>query len=482
MTIRAHTAAVVLAAGLGTRFKSAQPKVMHPVAGRTMLGHVLEAIRPLGCAQVVVVVGHQAETVAAEARRADLPGLTTVLQAERRGTGHATSRALTALDEDITDVLVVPGDTPLMTGATLERLADVDPDAEGTLISVEVDDPSGYGRVLREDTGQVAGIVEEADATDTQLGLREVNAGMYRFDRRALGGALDKLDTDNAQGEQYLTDAVEILVAAGGRVTAVLGSAEEVAGVNDRVQLADAARVLRRRALEELMRAGVTVVDPQATYVDVGVEVGRDSVLLPGCLLEGATRVGEATSIGPYSRLVDARVGDRATVAQSVLIEATVDDEATVGPFAYLRPGTRLGRGAKAGTFVELKQTAVGPRSKVPHLTYLGDTTVGRDVNVGAGTITCNYDGATKHPTEIADGAFIGSDTMLVAPVRVGPGAYTGAGSAITRDVPADALAVERAEQRTVEGWAARRRAGRHHTGGEPPDSATSQDRPGAQD
>lgn len=449
---RNQTAAVVLAAGLGTRFRSDLAKVMHEVAGRTMLRHILEALRPLDLAQVVVVVGYQADQVAAEAEAAGLDGLTTALQEDQLGTGHAVAQALPELEEGIERVLVLPGDAPLLTSDTLDEL--MAGDAAGILLTTEPDDPTGYGRILRDDAGRVVGIVEEADATQSQKGLREVNAGTYVFDRGRLEEAVGELDADNAQGEQYLTDVVEILVADGAEVRAVLAPQDEVRGVNDRVQLSEAGALLRDRALEHMMREGATVVDPSATYVDVGVTVGRDTVILPGCILEGETRIGSGTTIGPYTHLVDAEVEDGARVTRSVVLEASVGPDADVGPFSYLRPGTRLERGAKAGAFVEIKKSTVGEGSKVPHLTYMGDTTVGRGANVGAGTVTVNYDGYDKHETRIGDDAFIGSGSMLMAPVDIGDGAYVAGGSAITDDVPDDALGIGRARQVNKEGWA----------------------------
>ena len=443
---------MVLAAGLGTRFRSDLAKVMHEVAGRTMLRHILEVLRPLELGQVVVVVGHQADQVTEEAEAADVPGLTTALQADQLGTGHAAAQALPTLDDDIDRVLVMPGDAPLLTPETLGRL--LDQDAPAVLLTTELDDPTGYGRILRDDSGNVVGIVEEADATDAQRGLREVNAGMYVFDLAPLADALQDLDSDNAQGEQYLTDVVEILVDDDVPVRAVLAPQDEVQGVNDRVQLATAGAELRRRTLERLMREGATIIDPRSTYVDVGVTAGRDTVIHPGCILEGETRIGEGAEIGPYTRLVDAEVEDGATVTRSVVLEASVGPDATVGPFSYLRPGTRLARGAKAGAFVEIKKSTVGEGSKVPHLTYMGDTTVGRDANVGAGTVTVNYDGYDKHETHIGDEAFIGSGSMLMAPIRIGDRAFVAGGSAVTDDVPDDALAIGRARQVNKEGWA----------------------------
>ncbi|MDP8978041.1 MAG: bifunctional UDP-N-acetylglucosamine diphosphorylase/glucosamine-1-phosphate N-acetyltransferase GlmU [Actinomycetota bacterium] len=445
--------AVVLAAGKGTRFRSERPKVLHAVAGRTMLRWVLEALRPLGLQRVVVVVGHHGDDVRAEAETAGLDGLVVVDQAEQRGTGHAVrvtadAGALDGLDT----VLVLPGDVPLMQAAPLGVLLASHAGHAATLLTTELDDPTGYGRVLRNADGRVERIVEESDADEAQRAVGEVATSVYAFAGTELVGALATLRSDNVQGEEYLTDVVELLRP----VAAVRANATVVAGVNDRRQLADAGAVLRRRILDALMRDGVTVVDPAATYVGPDVVVRPDAVLLPGTHLEGGTRVEGDAVVGPDSRLVDAVVQRGATVAHSVLLGASVGPGAVVGPFAYLRPGVRLEAGAKAGSFVEMKQTVVGENSKVPHLSYLGDATVGRDVNVGAGTITCNYDGRAKHPTVIEDGAFIGSDTMLVAPVRVGTRAVTGAGSAITKDVSPAALAVERAQQRTVPGYADR--------------------------
>ncbi|MDQ3932167.1 MAG: bifunctional UDP-N-acetylglucosamine diphosphorylase/glucosamine-1-phosphate N-acetyltransferase GlmU [Actinomycetota bacterium] len=451
-------AGVVLAAGLGTRFRSDQAKVMHRIGGRTLLRHVLEALRPLGLSQVVVVVGHQSEDVASEAMAAGLPRLATVLQRQQLGTGHAAAQALRALDEAAERVLIVPGDTPLLSAATLERLLGEGAHASAALLTGQFHDPTGYGRILRDESGRVQGVVEESDATEQQRSLREANAGMYLFERGCLADALGRLAPINAQGELYLTDVVGILVGDGREVGTVSTAAEEVSGVNDRVQLAAAGAILRDRLLERLMRDGVTVVDPATTYVDVDVSVGRDSILLPGCLLEGRTRIGQRVTLGPYTRVVDAEVEDGASVAQSVVVGASVGPGAAVGPFTYLRPGTRLERGAKAGGFVEMKNAIIGEGSKVPHLSYVGDARLGRDVNFSAGAITCNYDGFRKHETVIEDGAFVGSDNMLVAPVRVGRGAFTAAGSVITKDVPDNALALERNEQRTVEGWAARKR------------------------
>lgn len=450
-------AAVVLAAGKGTRFRSEQAKVLHQVAGRTMLRWVLEALRPLDLDRVVVVVGHQADEVAAEAEAA-LPGVRTVLQAEQNGTGHAVRVALDSGELDGMDtLLVLPGDSPLVTADALGDLVNRHT-PPATMVVTTLGDPTGYGRVLRDGDGRVVRIVEERDATDEQRAIREVGTSMYAFAAEPLRAALKGVTTDNAQGEQYLTDVIGLL-AADAAVGAVAAAPDVVAGVNDRAELAGAGAALRGRILDGLMRDGVTIVDPAATYVGAEVTVAHDALLLPGTHLEGTTSIGAGATVGPDSRLVDTTVEDGATVTYSVLLSASVGPGASVGPFAYLRPGTRLESRSKVGTFVEVKGSTVGEGSKVPHLSYVGDATIGRDVNVGAASVTANYDGYAKHRTVIGDGAHLGVDTMLVAPVTVGENAYTGAGSVITKDVPDGALAVERTEQRTVEGYADRHAA-----------------------
>jgi bifunctional UDP-N-acetylglucosamine pyrophosphorylase/glucosamine-1-phosphate N-acetyltransferase len=457
-------AAVVLAAGKGTRFRSDLAKVLHPATGRTLLRWVLEALRELDLDRVVVVVGHQADDVRREAEAAGLDGLVVVEQAEQRGTGHAVRRAVEdgALDR-VGTVLVVPGDSPMLTGDALRAVLDAHPGRAATLLTAHLDDPTGYGRVVRDPQGLVERVVEERDATAEQRRITEVNTSVYAFDRERLAAEVGRLASDNAQGEEYLTDVVAPMVPAG--VAAVSAPADVVAGVNDRAELAAAAAALRARILDRLMLAGTTVVDPTTTYVGADVVTEPDAVLLPGTHLEGTTRIGRDAVIGPDSRLVDTTVEAGATVQYSVVVGASIGPGATVGPFTHLRPGTRLEARSKAGAFVEIKKSVVGEGSKVPHLSYIGDTTIGRDANIGAATVTVNYDGFDKHATVIGDRARVGSDTMLVAPVTVGAEAYTGAGSVITRDVPDGALAVERNDQRIVPGYAQRRRErseGRH--------------------
>jgi bifunctional UDP-N-acetylglucosamine pyrophosphorylase / glucosamine-1-phosphate N-acetyltransferase len=451
---------VVLAAGEGKRFRSAVPKPLHPVAGRPLLWHVLAAAAPLKADRTVVVVGSGADQVAAAVDGFDLGPVDFAVQADQRGTGDALATAMPLLDGDGDgDVLVLSGDTPLITAALLEGLLDAHRSvrAAATLLTCTLEDPTGYGRILRDADGAVTGVVEERDATPAQRRLREVGAGMYVFRRSALD-SLAELRPDNDQGEYYLPDLVPQVLAGGGLVATAEGPEEETRGVNDRVELAEAAAVLRRRLLERLMLGGVTVTDPATTYVDADVQVGQDTVLAPLTFLEAGTRVGARCRLGPNVRLVGCTVGDDATVSQAVAVSSAIGPRAVVGPFASLRPGSDLGDGAKAGTFVEVKNSTIGSGSKVPHLSYVGDADIGAGANVGAGTVVVNYDGVHKHRTIVGDGAFIGSDTMLVAPVTVGSGAQTAAGSTITKDVPPDALAIERSDQRTIEGWAARRR------------------------
>ncbi len=452
-------AVVILAAGQGTRFRSDTAKVLHQAAGRSLVGHVLEAVRPLQIGQVVVVVGHQADEVTADVEAAGFTGLVTVTQQEQLGTGHAVQQAMPALADGIRRVLVLPGDTPLLTSEALAELFTATQDAAAAMLTFELDDPTGYGRVVRGDDGGVDRIVEQRDANDAELAIREANAGMYLVDRQLLAGALESLGHDNAQGELYLTDVVAILRGGDHLVVPVVVAESIVAGVNDRAQLAEAAVQLRRRHLNRLMReVGVTVIDPATTYLDVDVEVGRDTVLLPGTILERGTRVGERASVGPNTHLTACEVGDDATVHSSRGDDAIIGDGATVGPFAHLRTGTRLAPGTKVGAYVETKNAEIGRGSKVPHLAYIGDATVGEKVNLACGVITVNFDGKDKHHTTVEDGAFVGCDTMLVAPITIGAGAYTAAGSTLTDDVPAEALAIGRARQTNKDGWARGRR------------------------
>jgi bifunctional UDP-N-acetylglucosamine pyrophosphorylase/glucosamine-1-phosphate N-acetyltransferase len=458
----ALAAVVVLAAGQGTRMRSSTPKVLHSLGGRSLLGHVLAAVEPLHAGTTVVVVGAGREAVE-EHLAAIAPDALPVLQAEQRGSGHAAAVALDAVPDVDGPVLLVNGDAPLLRAATVGALVDAHR-AAGSVLSVltaEVEDPAGLGRIVRDDAGRVTAIVEERDATPEQRTIREINAGVYVGDAAALRRTLARIGADNDQGEQYVTDVLALLVAEGAPVGGMRAEdPDDVLGCNDRRELADRRRTLNDRVLDDLMRAGVTVVDPQTTWVDVTATVEADALLEPGTQLRGTTTVAAGAVVGPDTTLLDTAVGAGASVVRSHCLGADIGPAATVGPFSYLRPGTRLARGSKVGAFVEAKNVEVGEDSKVPHLTYVGDATIGRGANIGAATVFVNYDGVAKHHTTIGDQVRIGSDTMLVAPVTVGDGAYTAAGSVITDDVPPGAMAVARSPQRNVAGWVGRRRSG----------------------
>ena len=455
-------AVVVLAAGEGIRMRSRMPKMLHGFGGRSLLGHVLAAVEPLGAEHTVVVVGHAREAVT-DHLAAIAPAAVTVVQERQDGTGSATRIALEPLPAGASGaVLVVPGDAPLLRPETLGELLAVHAreGAAATMLTSVAADPTGYGRVVRTRDGSVERVVEHKDASPDELLIDEVAAGVYAFDVAALRDALSRLSTDNAQAEYYLPDVVAIVRSDGRRVAALVTGTVETAGVNDRVQLAEAARVYNQRLLEQHMRAGVTVVDPATTWVDATVRLEPDVVLRPSVELRGTTSIAEGAEIGPQTTLTDTVVGAEARVDRAVAVSAEIGAGVTVGPFAYLRPGTKLADGVHIGTYVEVKNSEVGPGSKVPHLTYVGDATIGAESNVGAATVFVNYDGVEKHRSTVGDHVRIGSDTMIVAPVTIGDGAYTAAGSVITQDVPPGAMAVARAAQRNVKGWVARRRAG----------------------
>ncbi len=457
-------AVVVLAAGEGTRMKSATPKVLHELCGRSLVGHVLAAAGALRPEHLVVVVGHAREQVAGHLA-AIAPEARTAVQEEQNGTGHAVRRGLEELGGTVDGtVVVVCGDTPLLTAETLTALSATH-GADGnavTVLTAEVPDATGYGRIVRDGaSGAVTAIVEHKDASESQRAIREINSGVFAFDGRLLAEALGKVRTDNSQGEEYLTDVLGILREAGHRVGAsVAADHREIAGINNRVQLSEARRVLNDRLLTAAMLAGVTVVDPATTWVDVSVTFERDAVVHPGTQLHGTTHLAEGAEVGPNSRLTDTRVGAGARVDNTVAVGAEVGEGATVGPYAYLRPGTRLGPAAKVGTYVETKNASIGEGTKIPHLSYVGDATIGDHTNIGAASVFVNYDGEHKHHTTVGSHCKTGSDNMFVAPVTIGDGAYTAAGSVITKDVPAGSLAVARGQQRNIEGWVARKRPG----------------------
>ncbi|MDQ0961288.1 bifunctional UDP-N-acetylglucosamine pyrophosphorylase/glucosamine-1-phosphate N-acetyltransferase [Streptomyces sp. B4I13] len=457
-------AVVVLAAGEGTRMKSAIPKVLHELCGRSLVGHVLAAARELDPENLVVVVGHAREKVTAHLAEVDA-AVRTAVQEEQNGTGHAVRMGLDQLGGGVDGtVVVVCGDTPLLTGATLAELAATH-HADGnavTVLSAEVPDATGYGRIVRDEaSGAVTAIVEHKDADDAVLSIREINSGVFAFDGQLLADALKQVRTDNSQGEEYLTDVLGILREAGHRVGAsVAADHREIAGINNRVQLSEARRILNDRLLTAAMLSGVTVIDPATTWMDVTVTFERDAVVHPGTQLHGSTRIGEGAEVGPNSRLTDTVVGAGARVDNTVSNDSEIGAGASVGPFAYLRPGTRLGTKSKIGTFVEAKNASLGEGTKVPHLSYVGDATIGEYSNIGAASVFVNYDGESKHHTTVGSHCKTGSDNMFVAPVTVGDGAYTAAGSVITKDVPPGSLAVARGQQRNIEGWVARKRPG----------------------
>lgn len=452
---------VILAAGEGTRMKSQRPKVLHEIAGRSLLGHVLAAVETLTPKHVRVVVGSGREKVE-EHIAAIAPKVTTVFQEHRGGTGHAAQLALADLKSSGT-ILILAGDTPMLTGESLAQLLEGHHAGGFTasVLTAEHPDPTGYGRIIRGDDDSLVRIVEEKDADEFEKAIEEINSGVYAFDAVKLAGAIGKLRNDNAQGELYLTDVIEILRNDGGKIAAVcIEDFTETLGVNDRVQLAEAAALLRDRINEKLMRSGVTIVDPASTWVDATSTISQDVTLLPGTAISGESTIGAGAVIGPRTTLVDCTVANGAEIKESYATSAVIGENASVGPFTFLRAGTNLAANTRAGAFVEMKNATVGEGSKVPHLSYVGDASIGEGSNIGAATIFVNYDGVEKHHTTVGDHVRIGSDSMLVAPVTIGDGAYTAAGSVITEDVPAGAMGVGRAKQRNVIGWVLRKRPG----------------------
>ncbi|MCI8468313.1 MAG: bifunctional UDP-N-acetylglucosamine diphosphorylase/glucosamine-1-phosphate N-acetyltransferase GlmU [Eggerthellaceae bacterium] len=446
-----ETAAIVLAAGAGTRMKSKKPKVAHEVLGRPLVRWVVDAARQAGADRVVTVVGHGRDAVEPLVQDTDV-----VVQAAQRGTADAVLSCKDALAGFEGSVVVLSGDCPLITADTIAALSRVreEQGAAVVVLTMDMDDPFGYGRIVRDPSGEVERIVEQKDATPEEAALAECNSGFYCFDAQALFEALAQVNSDNAQGEFYLTDVLAICRAAGRPVVALRADdPAECLGVNSRAQLAQATKVMQRRINAAHLAAGVTMTDPDTVWIGPDVAIERDVELLPQVMLMGVTSIGEDSVIGPNTRLTDTRVGRGCVIDETIAVEAVIDDGATCGPRAYLRPGAHLCEGAKAGTHVEIKKSTVGKGSKVPHLSYVGDATIGENVNLGAGTITCNYDGARKWPTVIGDDVFVGSSTMLVAPVTIGDDAVIGAGSVITEDVSAGALGLGRARQTEKPGW-----------------------------
>jgi bifunctional UDP-N-acetylglucosamine pyrophosphorylase/glucosamine-1-phosphate N-acetyltransferase len=453
------TVVVILAAGKGTRMRSELAKVLQRAGGRPLIEHVVSACQPLKPAQILAVVGHQAADVTAVVTELDAQ---TVVQQPQRGTGHAVQVARRAMRKSAKLALVVPGDTPLLRAATLAALLDTHRrgEAAATILTAELGDPNGYGRIVRDAEGRVQAIVEESAATPEQRAIREVNSSIYCFTLEKLWPCLNALRPNNAHHELYLTDAIALLRERNERVLAqTAADAEQILGCNTRAQLADADRILRGRKAAELMDAGVTIYLPETVVIDPEVTAGPDTIIEPCVQLLGKTRLGARCKIQTGSVLRDTRLDDDATVlAHSILDNSRLGAKASVGPFSRLRPRSDVRAGAHVGNFVEMKNSVIHEGSKAMHLTYLGDATIGRNSNIGAGTITCNYDGAAKYQTTIGNRVFIGSDTALVAPVRVGDGAYVAAGSTITHNVPADAMAIARGRQENKPGWAAKRR------------------------
>ena len=451
--------AVILAAGKGTRMKSKLPKVLHKIGGKPMLQHVLDAADAAGAARKVVVVGHEAELV--EAMVGEQAQM--ALQAEQLGTGHAVMQTEAVLKDFCGTVMIICGDTPLLEAAELKKFYEghVASQAAATVLTAFMDDPAGYGRIIRDADGNVLGIVEEKDAVLEQKAIKEINTGIYCVEAPLLFEVLAILTCDNAQGEYYLTDVLAKLNAMGKKVGGVAtADSDMIMGINSRRQLAEAENIMRQRILNKLMDDGVTIMDPASTFIEKGVEIGQDTVVYPYTWLEGTTKIGEDCQIGPNVRLTNVRIGNTAELQFVYGHDCEVQDNVVIGPYVHLRPYTVIGDNVKIGNFVEVKNSHVGTGSKLPHLSYIGDSDIGSSVNIGCGCITVNYDGKKKHRTIIEDNAFVGCNSNMVAPVTIGAGAYIGAGSTITKDVPGDDLGIARAKQKNIEGWAAKYRNG----------------------
>lgn len=470
-------AVIILAAGEGTRMKSTLPKVLHEIAGRSLLGHVVAATVALDCSQIRIVVGSGREQVEAhisqlnsgESSAISLPGLsskkvTTHFQETRRGTGDAVSYALTEY-EGSGDLLILAGDTPLLTAATLQSFvsAHENSNAKASILSVKVDNPFGYGRIIRNGDGSFSKIVEERDATPEEKLIQEINSGVYIISAHSLREGLTKISTNNSQGELYLTDVFAIInneLGAGSINIFVASDSNEFLGINDRVQLASLSALYQKRRNEDLMRSGVTIIESETTWIGPDVVCAKDVTILPGTSIMGKSSLASGVRVGPRTTLNNCSVDEGAEIRESTVSDSHIGAESTVGPYSFIRPGTVLARKAKVGAYVEIKASTIGEGSKVPHLSYVGDAEIGVGTNIGAATIFVNYDGVDKHKSKIGNHVRIGSDSMIVAPVEVGDGAYTAAGSVITENVPAGAIAVARARQRNILGWVLRKRKG----------------------
>ncbi|MBK4160806.1 bifunctional UDP-N-acetylglucosamine diphosphorylase/glucosamine-1-phosphate N-acetyltransferase GlmU [Corynebacterium macginleyi] len=466
MEATTSSAVVVLAAGAGTRMKSTKQKTLHEIGGRTLLGHALHAAAGINPDHLVTVVGHQRDQVSPVVEKISKEldrEVILAVQEEQRGTGHAVSCGISPLSDFEGTIIVTNGDVPLLTSETIEGLRNTHT-AQGnavTVLSMHLADPTGYGRIMRETDGSVSAIVEHKDATEEQRLVDEVNSGVFAFDAAALRDALTKLNTDNAQGELYITDVLEIARTAGHSVGAhVAADPQELAGVNDRVQLAAAGRELNRRMVDKAMRGGATIIDPETTWIGVNVTIGTDVTIHPGTQLWGATSIADNAEVGPDSTLTNMQIGTGASVVRTHGSDSVIGVNAKIGPFTFIRPNTIVGEDGKLGGFVEAKNAEIGRGTKVPHLTYIGDATIGEETNIGASSVFVNYDGVNKHHTTIGSHVRTGSDTMFIAPVSVGDGAYSGAGTVIKEDVPAGALVVSGGKQRNIEGWVEKNRPG----------------------
>jgi len=456
VTGMSNTYAVVLAAGKGTRMKSKLYKVLHPVCGKPMVQHVVDTISPLAVEELVVIVGHGAEEVKEKVQGT---GISYALQSEQLGTGHAVKMAKEKLQGRAGNTLIVCGDTPLLTTKTLQSFIHFHEteQADVTVLTTQLNDPTGYGRIVRNEAGEVSRIVEQKDASDEERKINEINTGVYIFDNEKLMDTLDKIQNDNAQGEYYLTDCIQILFEQGQKVAAFMTQdADEIMGVNDRVALAEAEKVMKKRINEKHMRAGVSIIDPQQTYIGTDVVIGSDTVLYPGTVITGQTVIGQDCTIGPNTELRNVTIGDHTVIQHSVVTDSTVGSETNIGPFAYIRPGSDIGDHCKVGDFVEVKNAKIGNGSKIPHLSYVGDAEIGQSVNMGCGSITVNYDGQNKHLTKVGDGSFVGCNVNLVAPVEIGEGSYIAAGSTITDSTPKESFAIARQRQVTKENYVER--------------------------
>ncbi len=450
-------AVVVMAAGKGKRMKSDYPKVLHHLAGKPILSYILDIVNQIHPKRKLLIVGYQSEKV----KELFQNQVEYVNQEKQLGTAHAVLQTRKKLEHFKGQILVLSGDTPFLKAQSLKRLLrqHCRKGNDCTLYSAIVKNPSGYGRIIRNQEDRILGIIEEADLPQDMKGIQEINAGIYCFRADALYRSLNKIVPDNQQKEYYLTDVVKILLAEGGKVESIiLDDPEEASGINTRLELAETAYRIYQRISQKLMQQGVSILDPNHTYIEEGVKIGADTVIYPGTIIQGDTHIGSDCFIGPYTQIINSKIGKRVRVWASVVEESIIEDEVQIGPYAHLRPGNRIKKRVKIGNFVEVKKSMIGEGSKASHLTYLGDALIGKRVNIGAGTITCNYDGVKKNQTIIEDEAFIGSNNALVAPVKIGKKAYTGAGSTITTEVPPQSLGIARSPQRNIIGWKKRKK------------------------